>query len=120
MMVQETLAVTSQAVPSSTAPPRVIPFSGRLTFGADSEKRYAELRRHVERGERNFIFDLGQVPDVDSAGIGFLVTCFSTVIRAGGELRLAAPGNHVLYVLLITRLDTVFPIFESVEEATRG
>ena len=96
---------------------RVLEFRGRLTFGEESERRYAELRGHLEQGARTFIFDLSRVPDIDSAGIGFLVSCLSTVSRAKGELWLAAPTNRVLYVLLITRMDTVFPLFESLEAA---
>ncbi len=101
-------------------PPRVLEFRGRLTFGSENEKSYADLRRYVEQGERTFVFDLSRVPDMDSAGVGFLVTCFTTVLRAGGELRLAAPTDRVLYVLLITRLDTVFPVFDSVQAALAG
>lgn len=96
---------------------RVLEFSGRLTFGPESEARYEELRVLVEQGTRHLILDLSRVPDLDSAGIGFLVTCLTTVLRVDGTLSLAAPSNRVLYALLITRLDTVFPVFESVEAA---
>ena len=96
---------------------QTLELSGRLTFGPESEKWYGEMRSHIEQGCPNFVFDLRGVPDMDSAGIGFLVTCLTTVLRAGGRLYLAAPSNRVLYSLLITKLDTVFPIFENVDAA---
>ena len=117
MRMPDTLTLGPPQLPLADPPPRVLALTGRLTFGPENERSYEEMRRHIERGERRFIFDLSRVPDIDSAGVGFLVTCFTTVLRAGGELRLAAPGNRVFYVLLITRLDTVFPIYESVEAA---
>lgn len=117
MLGESTLSASEPSLMPPASRPRVLEFTGRLTFGAENEKSYGELRRYVELGEKTFIFDLGSVTDMDSAGVGFLVTCFTTVLRGGGELRLAAPNDRVLYVLLITRLDTVFPVFESVEAA---
>src|SRR5713226_7580571 len=90
---------------------RILEFQGRLTFGAQSEKRYEEVRALLRDGRRHFIFDLSRVPDMDSAGIGFLVSCLTTILRVNGSLALAAPSNRVLYALLITRLDTVFRLF---------
>ena len=96
---------------------RVFDFSGRLTYGPTSEERYQELRADIGSGARHFVFDLSRVPDVDSAGIGFLVECLTTVRRAGGGLSLAAPSERVLHSLLLTRLDGLFPVFETVEAA---
>src|SRR5713226_5434525 len=100
-------------------PLRLLEFRGRLTFGAESEERYEEVRALIRAGARHFIFDLSRVPDIDSAGIGFLVACLTTILRVSGNLALVAPSNRVLYSLLITRLDTVFPLFESVGDALR-
>ena len=98
---------------------QVVEFHGRLTFGQASESRYAELRDHINSGDRHIILDLGRVSDVDSAGLGFLVMCFTSVRRAGGELRLAAPSPRVVHALSLTRLDTVFPVFPTTEDARR-
>ena len=98
----------------------VLEFRGRLTYGQESERSYQQLRAQIDLGAKNVIFDLGRVPDVDSAGIGFLVTCLTTLRRAGGRLALVAPSSRVLYSLLITKLDTIFPVFESVEAARQA
>lgn len=96
---------------------RVLAFSGRLTENSASEEKYQQLRADIDEGIRKFVFDLSQVSDLDSAGIGLLVACLATARRANAQLRLAAPSNRILYCLLITRLDAVFPVFETVEAA---
>ena len=100
--------------------PSVLAFNGRLADGPENAKRYQELCAELERGSRDFVLDLQRVPDLDSMGIGFLIMCLTTARRAGGSLCLAAPSNRVLYSLLITRLDTIIPIFDSVEAAVAG
>ncbi len=98
----------------------VLVFRGKLTYGLESERRYEELCARLQQGSRCFLFDLREVPDIDSTGIGFLVTCLTTVARAGGRLCLAAPSSAVLHSLAITRLDRLFPAFEDVDTALRA
>ncbi|HYM12488.1 MAG TPA: STAS domain-containing protein [Bryobacterales bacterium] len=113
--------IVAQRSPAGVAgPPRIFAFSGRLTYGPENEQRYEEFRAAMEEGARDFIFDLQHVPDMDSAGIGFLVECLTTSRRMGARLTLAAPSNRVLYSLLITRLDSLFPVYETVEAALAG
>ena len=95
----------------------VIEFCGRLTYGPESDKRYEELCSQLERGVRSLVFDLRLVPDIDSAVIGFLVTCLTAARRAQAEISLAAPSSRVLHTLRITKLHTLFPVLDSVESA---
>lgn len=96
---------------------QVVSFHGRITFGKETEHCRVQLKELLEQGERRFIFDLGEVEYVDSAGIGFLVTCLTTMGRSGASLRLAALPERVRYVLGITRLQSVFDIFEDRQQA---
>jgi anti-sigma B factor antagonist len=109
--------LTQRSAADVTGPPRILAFSGRLTYSPENDQHYEEFRAAIGEGARDFIFDLQHVPDMDSAGIGFLVECLTTSRRVGARLALAAPSNRVLYALLITRLDTLFPIYETVEAA---
>ena len=120
MTIHKSWQCSAAGAPEPVGGPRILQFDHRLTFGRECERHYQELRNHIEQGTRHFIFDLRLAPDMDSAGVGFLVMCLTTVRRAGGELRLAAASSRVLYVLLITRLDTVFPIYGSVGEALQA
>lgn len=94
-----------------------VEFRGRLGYGEQSQHRYHEMCRNLEEGSRTVVFDLSQVPDINSEGIGFLVMCLATVQKAGGRLRLAAPSRRVRDALMMTRLYAVFSIFDSVDAA---
>jgi len=94
-----------------------LPFQGRLGLGEQSRNRYSEMCQSLQQGSRTVVFDLREVPDITSEGLGFLVECLTTVQRVGGELRLAALSRQVERTLEITRLDRVFPVFASVEAA---
>ena len=94
-----------------------VQFQGRLNYGEQSQRRYAEMCRELESGSRTVVFDLSQVPDINSEGIGFLVMCLATVQQAGGELRLASLSRGVQEALAMTKLAPVFTMFESVDAA---
>lgn len=112
--------LTQGSATGVSGPPRILTFSGRLTYAPENEQRYEEFRTAIEAGARDFIFDLQHVPDMDSAGIGFLVECLTAARRVGARLALAAPSSRVLYALLITRLDSLFAVYETVEAALAG
>jgi anti-sigma B factor antagonist len=92
---------------------QVVTFNGRVTFGRQTEQCRAAVKELILAGERKFVFDLSGVEYVDSAGIGFLVSCLTSLGQAGARLRLASPPERVRHVLGITRLDTVFEIVET-------
>jgi len=96
---------------------QVVDFVGRVTFGRETEQCRQRLKDLMAQGEGRFVFDLEKVEYVDSAGIGFLVSCLSTLRQGGARLRLASAPERVRYVLGITRLDTVFEILPSLERA---
>ena len=95
----------------------VVTFQGRITFGRQTEQCRQNLKDLVGQGERRFVFDLANVEYVDSAGIGFLVSCLTTLHQNGAKLRLASPPERVRYVLGITKLNTVFEICATREQA---
>ena len=78
------------------------------------------LREHVDRlcaqGRVNVVLDMTDVTRMDSAGIGMLVGKYMTVKNRGGMLRLLHLTDRTSRLLHVTRLETVFEIFE--DEAT--
>jgi anti-sigma B factor antagonist len=66
------------------------------------------------------VVNLARVPAVDLAGLSALVDSYSDMRRAGGVLRLAGITNRIHDLLVITRLLTVFEVFDSVEDAVGG
>jgi len=66
---------------------------------------------------RTLILDMKQVPYVDSAGIGALVGAYVTHQKEGRSLALAAVTERVRNTMQVTRVDTFFKFYDSVESA---
>jgi anti-sigma B factor antagonist len=94
----------------------VVRLSGVIYFGEES----ASLRRHVKdllKNARQIVLDLAGVTHIDSGGVGTLVGLFTTARKAGADIKLAELGGHPKEVLQITKLVTVFEIFERAADA---
>ena len=96
---------------------QLVRFSGRVTFGRETERCRQVMKDLLGAGERKFVFDLREVEFVDSAGIGFLVSCLITLGNEGARLRLASAPERVQYVLGITKLNTIFAVYPTLEQA---
>ena len=83
----------------------------------------AEIRQRVraqlEQGRATVIVDLSRTEYVDSSGLGTLVLLNKEARAAGGCLVLAGLSDHVRDLLRLVRLDEVFTIATTVEEAAR-
>ncbi len=74
------------------------------------------LRNHVDgllaEGRANVVLDMTDVTRMDSAGIGMLVGKYMSVKNRGGMLRLLHLTDRTSRLLHVTRLETIFEIFE--------
>ena len=70
----------------------------------------------VEEGIKTMVIDLEKVRYISSSGLGLLITLLTKMKNAGGELFLTAPSEHVKKLLLITKLNGIFTVLESVKE----
>jgi len=70
----------------------------------------------VEAGIKTMVIDLEKVRYISSSGLGLLITILTKMKNAGGELFLTAPSEHVKKLLLITKLNGIFTVVESVQE----
>jgi len=94
----------------------VVRLSGTIFF--DEESTF--LRAHVKDllGKSvQIVLDLGNVTRIDSSGLGTLVALYVSARKVGGDIKLANLGNHIKEALRITRLVTLFDIFDRTEEA---
>jgi anti-anti-sigma factor len=66
------------------------------------------------------IFDMSAVPDMDSAGVGELLTIHTEASRRGLKVGLAHVNRRVQEVLDITRLDGIFEVFPDETSALQG
>jgi anti-sigma B factor antagonist len=94
--------------------------SGPITLG-EATGRFRECVRSLLRdGARKILLDLGQVTYLDSSGIGELVSAYTSAVGAGAQIRLVHLPEKVYSLLQITKLVTVFEIFEDEPDAIRS
>jgi anti-sigma B factor antagonist len=70
----------------------------------------------VEEGIKTVVIDLQKVRYISSSGLGLLITLLTKMKNTGGELLLTAPSEHVKKLLLITKLNGIFKVFDSVDQ----
>ena len=98
----------------------VLDLSGKITLGEDGNLLKDKLQSLLHQGKKNILFNLAQVSYVDSAGLGAIVSGYTTVTREGGSLKLANVTKKLQDLLSITKLLTVFETFESEPEALKS
>lgn len=90
----------------------VIDAAGRITLGEGSSTFREAIKDLVSKGEKKVLLNLGEVTYIDSSGIGELVSGFTTLSNAGGRLKLLNLTKRVQDLLQITKLYTVFEVFD--------
>ncbi len=90
----------------------VVAVGGRLTLGEGVAQLRGTLQQLIADGARRIVLNLAELQYVDSAGIGLLVSSYATMNRVGGQIKLASLNSRVKNLLLITKLLTVFEIYD--------
>jgi anti-sigma B factor antagonist len=98
----------------------VLDLSGKITLGDGDTLLKDKLHSLLHQGKKKVLLNLADVSYVDSAGLGALVSAYTTVTREGGSLKLANITRKLQDLLSITKLLTVFETFDSVDEALRS
>ncbi|MGE5322496.1 MAG: STAS domain-containing protein [Actinomycetota bacterium] len=88
----------------------IVDMSGRITLGEEGAALRKTIQDLLSQGAKKILLNLGDVTYIDSAGLGELVTAFTSVRNRGGELKLLNLTKKVHDLLQITKLYTVFDI----------
>lgn len=97
----------------------VVRLQGRLDLLSAQEVK-TRLIDSVADGYARLVIDLGDVPFIDSSGLGAMISGLKAARQAGGDLRIARPGDQPRTVLQLTTLDRVLRPYATVEEALAG
>jgi anti-sigma B factor antagonist len=95
----------------------VLDLSGKITLGEGSVTIRDAVRDVLATGKNQILLGLGNVNYIDSSGIGELVSALTAVKNAGGSLKLLQLTKKVQDLLQITKLYTVFDIYDDEAEA---
>ena len=93
---------------------------GKMMGGPDNVKFHDAIKAYLDQGKKNFVVDLGNVDWMNSPGLGVLITAFTSVKNAGGELVIARPTKKVKSLFVITQLENIFTTFDDMDEALNG
>ena len=98
----------------------VVVASGKLTMGEGATALRSKIRELVASGSRRIVLNLADVSYMDSSGLGELVGAHTTVVAAGGEIKLLNLAKRVHDLLKLTKLYTVFEAFEDEASAVNS
>ena len=98
----------------------VVDIGGRITLGEGSALLRSTIKDLLAEGRKKIVLNLGDVNYIDSSGIGELVTGFTTVKKAGGDLKLLHFTKKVHDLLQLTKLFTVFEVFSDENVVVRS
>lgn len=95
----------------------VVDMSGRITLGEGCTQLRELVRDQLGKGTKHLLLNLADVTYIDSSGIGELVSGFTTVSNQGGRLKLLNLTKKVHDLLQITKLYTVFDVYDDEAKA---
>jgi anti-sigma B factor antagonist len=98
----------------------ILDLEGKIRLGEGCQEFRKTLRFLVENGERKILLNLARISYIDSSGLGELVAGFMLLQKNEGELRLVHLTKGVRELMLMTKLLTVFEVYESETEAVAG
>jgi anti-sigma B factor antagonist len=98
----------------------VVDAVGRITLGEGASAFRDTIRDLASSGHKKILLNLGEVSYIDSSGIGEMVSGFTTVANQGGIVKLLNLTKRVKDLLQITKLYTVFEVFDDEASAVRS
>ncbi|MGA7559826.1 MAG: STAS domain-containing protein [Terriglobales bacterium] len=97
----------------------VVDCSGRLVFGEESASLRDTVKKLLSESPK-LVMNLREVNHIDSGGLGTLVSLYTTARNAGGAVKLASLSKRVGDLLQVTKLLTIFEVFDDEEAAARS
>jgi anti-sigma B factor antagonist len=94
----------------------VVQVEGQLIVGNRHELKDL-VQAALEKGERRLLLDFSRTGYIDSSGLGALVSISKRIREMGGELRLSGLNDDLRSLFELTKLDTLFAITETPEQA---
>ena len=98
----------------------VLDVEGKILLGEGDVQLKRKIDELIERKETKLVINLANVPYMDSGGLGEIVRSYTTVKRAGGELKLLNATKRISDLLTITKLITVFEVFDNESDAVKS
>jgi anti-sigma B factor antagonist len=96
---------------------QILDLDGRITLGAEIGSLRDKIQALAAAGTQRVVLNLAKVDYIDSTGLGGLVICYTTINKGGGALKLLNLNRRNIELLLLTKLTTVFELFDDEQDA---
>ena len=90
----------------------IVDLEGSVTLGESNRKLHDALKQLVRERKCDVVLNLAKVTKIDSSGLGEIIAGFTTVRAIGGTLKLLNVPDDVADLMMITKLVTVFDMYE--------
>ena len=98
----------------------ILDLSGRLVVSESLNTLRECVNRLIKEQQTRIVANLAEVDYIDSTGLGTLVICYTTLQKAGGVLKLEKLNRRNIELLLLTKLSTVFELFNDEQSAVNS
>jgi anti-sigma B factor antagonist len=95
----------------------IIDVEGMILLGDGDVEIKRTVDDHLKRGNKKILLNLSKVPYLDSAGLGEIIRCFTTLRKSGGDFKLLSPNRRIIDLLTITKLLNVFDCYDNESSA---
>ncbi len=95
----------------------IVDLGGKIALGESNRALHDSIRALTADGKKNILLNLANVTVIDSSGLGELVSSYASVERNGGSLKLANLSDRFIQLITITKLYTVFDVFDNEADA---
>lgn len=95
----------------------ILDLKGKILMGDGIEELRDAINTAVKEDSTKLLLNFGEVPYLDSTGLGEVVRSYTTVKNAGGSVKILNLTQKVQDLLSVTKLITVFETFEDEDKA---
>jgi anti-sigma B factor antagonist len=98
----------------------VVALNGRIVLGEESNLLRERVKSLISEGKKKIVLNVANVTYIDSTGLGMLVAAHVSAKNQGAAVHLSNLGNKFHDVLQLTRLLTVFSVYDTEADAIRS
>lgn len=98
----------------------ILDLKGKILIGEGIDELREKINDALTSGTKNLILNFDEVPYLDSTGLGEIVRSYTSAKKAGGVVKIVNLTEKVEDLLSVTKLITVFEIFDNEDEAVKS
>ncbi len=95
----------------------ILTVSGNMMGGPETTSLHEKVKSLMSDGIKKMVIDLSKVKWMNSSGLGVLMSCWGSLRKDGGNLKLANVSEKIDSLLMITQLVQFFETYETVDRA---